>query len=82
MNTKSLLEEIQYSSMLRLRWRVLRYMGIAYGTKIEKEISDKDCLIAAANILLDRKIIETKTKDGDNPSFDFNRFMYLKGGNK
>jgi hypothetical protein len=67
----------------RLRWRVLRAFGALPTEKRAREMTDREYLWCAVNLLLDREGREEKpfpTPAEENPSFDMSRFLALKEG--
>jgi hypothetical protein len=69
----------------RLRWRVLRTFGALPTERRAREMTDRDYLWCAVNLLLDR---EGRERDWhadppeENPGFDMARFLALKEGDR
>lgn len=80
MNTEALLGALKGDPAARLRWRVLCYFGCPPGGTEDRSMSDRDCLFAAANMVLDIRRKDQTEKAGGNPAFDEARFRRLKEG--
>lgn len=82
MTLEELLSELEARPMERLRWRVLREFGVLPGSARARELSDLECLICGAHMVLDGRGT-TGGSDGEsavNESFDRERFDGLRGG--
>lgn len=79
MNAETFLSALAGDPISRLRWRVLSRFGIPPGCADDRGISDRDCLLAAAHMVLDLRQGERKGAGG-NPAFDEARFEALKEG--
>lgn len=80
MNAEKLLGALEDDPVSRLRWRVLCRFGCPPGGTDDRSMSDRDCLFAAANMVLDLRRGDIAEKAGGNPAFDEARFSRLKGG--
>jgi hypothetical protein len=78
MTTESLLRALAADPMARLRWHVLRTFGVSPGGADDAAMSDGDILIAAANLVLDRRQGGKTKEAGGNPAFDEARFARLR----
>ena len=81
MNAAELIKSLEKDPMERLRWLVLRGLGIIPGSRRAREISDWDILRCAAHMVLDNRDISKGTgEQGENGSFDKERFKRLSEG--
>ena len=70
-----LIESLAADPMARLRWRVLKMLGIAPCSDAARSMTDAECITYAAHIVLDM------AEDGEttaNPVFSMERFRGLK----
>ena len=81
MTAEELLDRLEKDSMARLRWLVLKEFGVLPGSKRAGKLSDEDCVICGAHMLLDRLERENALpgERGANASFDDGRFRTLGG---
>lgn len=82
MTLEELLRELEARPIERLRWRVLREFGVLPGTVVARELSDLECLICGAHMVLDgrRAGADSPLEAAVNESFDQERFKGLEGG--
>lgn len=62
----------------RLRWRVLRALGVAPWEKRAKGLRDAELVRCAVHLLLDREPVQGAVDGGMNPAFDGARFEELR----
>lgn len=78
---EALLEALSKNARARLRWRVMRELGITPGSRQARKISDLDCIVYGLHMLLDmRKGGIAAAGRQKNPAFDESRFEALRGG--
>lgn len=75
MISEQLIESLSGDSMARLRWRVMRALGIAPCSAAARSMTDSECLTYAAHMVLDMRQDRAKT---ENPAFDMARFAALR----
>jgi len=75
MISEKLIESLAADNMARLRWRVLRTLGIAPCSEAARSLTDAECLTCAAHMVLDMMQERGRT---ENPAFDVTRFTELK----
>lgn len=80
MTTEALLRALDGDPVARLRWLVLCRFGVPPGGADDAAMSDGDVLLAAANLVLDRRQGGKTKETGGNPVFDEARFTRLREG--
>lgn len=80
MTAEELIKSVEGDSMARLRWLVLKEFGVLPGSKRAGELSDRDCLLCAAQMVIDRRERQgERAEQGENPGFDEGRFCKMGG---
>lgn len=80
MKARKLVDQIESSSMARLRWLVLKEFGVLPGSKRAGELSDMDCIWCGAQMVLDRREkFGYQGEVGVNKDFDEEKFKALGG---
>ena len=69
-------ENMGLSAMDRLRWKVLRTFGVLPGSRLARQISDRDVIYAGLNMVLD---LGAQGLLCENSGFDMEKFSSLKG---
>jgi len=80
MSADELLGALEDDPVSRLRWRVLCHFGCPPGGADDRSMSDRDCLFAGVNMVLDLRRREKTEKAGGNPAFDEARFERIREG--
>lgn len=75
MTGTELMQSLAADPVARLRWTVLRRLGIAPFSQQAKAMSDAECLVCAAHMALDAS---AQGPDSSNPAFDMDRFLSMK----
>ena len=81
MTAEELLSHLEGDHMARLRWLVLKEFGVLPGSRRAGRLSDEDCIICGAHMVLDRLEGQAPSagERGVNKGFDESRFCALGG---
>lgn len=78
MTVDALLDRVRGDDWARLRWHLCRLFGVAPWSRLGRALGDEECLLLAAQLVLDRAGTELPA-GGSNPNFDAAAFLRRKG---
>lgn len=78
MTAQQLLERVRSDDLARLRWLLCRMFHVAPWSALGRGLRDEDCLVLAAQLVLDRQETAAQGETG-NPNFDVETFRKRKG---
>jgi hypothetical protein len=61
----------------RLRWKVIRELGILPGSRQDRRLSDRDIIFIGLNLLLDKTDKYRTVEQNVNPAFDEIKYEQL-----
>lgn len=79
MTAEEVLKRVRADDLARLRWHLCRMFRVAPWSRLARSLTNEDCLLFAAHMLLDRRDEATPTA-AENPGFDGELFRIRKGG--
>ena len=80
MTPRALLAALEPRAMERLRFRVLREFSVLPLSRQGRKMTDEQCLLYAAHMILSRAGGLSSQPEGTNPGFDRMRFDELRRG--
>lgn len=75
MISEKLIEALSSDPMARLRWRVMKNLGITPGSHEARNMTDAECLSYAVHMVLDMSAEQVRNA---NPAFSMARFRGMK----
>lgn len=79
MTVDARLDRVRGDEWARLRWHLCRLFGVAPWSRLGRALGDEECLLLAAQLVLDRTGTELPGGGGSNPNFDAAAFLRRKG---